>query len=455
MREPISLKEILAVLVKRGCGILLTAVVLAVALGGYQVKKQIDLSKLPENSPEQIEEEYQSALADYTKQKLKLEEDLEKAEQTLERQKDYVDNSLLMKFDPYHLFKNVTVLSIEMQEYTDGVTLTDQSEDRYVRMLSQIQNYYKTNWNVADLPRELNTYGITGIEEKYLRELISVEYTDTMIIITISGETAEDAQNIANAVSQWFMQLDASESTEVHAHKLSEMTNVTKAQIDEVLIEHQRIHLANEEQLEASIDELKDEQEVLVAPARRAGYSRGEILKSGIKWAILGAIAGGVLSCGWILVVFVFRSKIESSRQMEQVLGVPFLGSVAKRGNIWKRLAEFMLAERTWADPAQAEEYLAESFRAVANAPEQTVILTTLTGKTVDLAAVEKAVGTVSGKVVCVPDAERNPQTAKLLQECKSVVLAERVGVSELPKMLSVMEQAKRMDATVVGFVIV
>ena len=193
MKEPISLKEILAVLVKRGCGIVLTAVVLAAALGGYQVKKQIDLSRLPENSPEQIEEEYQSALKDHEEQKLSLEEELESAERSLESQREYMDNSLLIKLDPYHVIKHVAVLSIEMQEYTDGVTLTDQSEDRYARMLSQIQNYYKTNWNVADLHRELNTYGITGLEEKYLRERIYVEYTDTMIIITVSGETAEDA----------------------------------------------------------------------------------------------------------------------------------------------------------------------------------------------------------------------------------------------------------------------
>ena len=70
MREPISLKEILAVVVRRGGGILLTVLVLAAALGAYKLKNQLELSKLPENSAEYIEEEHRTALMEFEEQKV-------------------------------------------------------------------------------------------------------------------------------------------------------------------------------------------------------------------------------------------------------------------------------------------------------------------------------------------------------------------------------------------------
>ena len=165
MREPISLKEILAVVVRRGGGILLTVLVLAAALGAYKLKNQLELSKLPENSAEYIEEEHRTALMEFEEQKLSLEKELEKTEQSQEVQKKYVNNSLLMKLDPYHLIKNTKVLFIDMPGYAGRGELPEQSEDRYVRVLNQIQSYYRTYWNATDLSQELKSYGVPNIEE--------------------------------------------------------------------------------------------------------------------------------------------------------------------------------------------------------------------------------------------------------------------------------------------------
>lgn len=453
MREPISLKEILAVVVRRGGGILLTVLVLAAALGAYKLKNQLELSKLPENSAEYIEEEHRTALMEFEEQKLSLEKELERTEQSQEVQKKYVNNSLLMKLDPYHLIKNTKVLFIDMPGYAGWGELPEQSEDRYVRVLNQIQSYYRTYWNATDLSQELKSYGVPNIEELYLREVIDVQIADSMIVITVSGETFQDVQSIADAVSQWFIQLSASENANVYEHEIFELTNVTKIEISEDLRNQQQYHLQATKDLEAKAKELEAQLDGLIAPVKRGSYSKQEILKSAIIWAVLGAVAGGVLSCVWILVLFMFRSRIESSRQMEQVLGVPFLGSAVKSSNIWKRLSDRMLAEPTWQDDTQAESYMAEAFRAAAGAPEQAVILTTLAGKKLDLSGVEKTIGKVAGKVICVADAERNAETVKALQKCKCVVLAERVDASELPKMQSLLEQINRMEATVVGFV--
>lgn len=453
MREPISLKEILAVIVKRGRGILLAALALAIVLGAYEGKKQLDLSKLPENSPQQIEAEYQVALANHEANKIALQAALKETEFALERQKNYIENSRLMKIDPYYLARSIRVLSVELTEDEELGEVPDQSEDRYTRIMTKVSNYYRTYWDVADISQVLKDYGISGIEDKYLRELIGLEISGGMISISVQAETTEESQALADAVSKLFMHLSASEMAGVYEHKLSALADTTKIEISEAVLNHQRANIENQKNREAEVGNLKNQLENLAAPERRAGYSKTEMLKNTVKWTILGAAIGGILGCGWVLVLYMFRSKVESSRQMEQVLGIPFLGSGAKRGNLFARLAERMLNERTWQDPAMAEVYMAEAFRAVAGSPEQAVILTTLSDGKLDLSMVEKAVGCTVAKVISIQDAERSAKTVMALQEVDCVLLAERVGVSEVPKMQSLLDQARRMNISVVGFV--
>ncbi len=456
MREPISLKEILAVLVKRGWGILITAAAVAIVLGGLQFKKQVDYSKLPENSASQIEEEYQAAVVQRNEELEALKETLEHTEILLDRQKTYNDKSVLLKIDSYNAPKNITVFSIDLLETDGDGERSDQSEDRYDRMIAQLQYIYDTYWNVADLREEFKEYGFGHMEDMYIRELISFGPTKGgTITVLVWGESVADVERLADAVSKWMMRLSVSEETDAYEHRLSVLKGATKIEVSDEVKNQQDYHNESEADLENEVKRLKDEIENLAMPERRPGYSMKEILTATLKWVILGFVIGGILGCAWVLVLYLFQSRVESSRQMEQVLGIPFLGSVAKKGDIFHCLADMMLAERVWKDPAEAEEYVTKSLQAAAGETDGVLILTTLKDKHVGsaLTSVEKAVLPAGGKACFIKDAEKNPQTVEALQTCKCVVLAERTGASEVPQMLGLLELAKRMDAKVVGFV--
>lgn len=455
MREPISLKEVLAVVIKRGWGILIAAVAVAVVLGGLQFKKQMDYANAPENSAQQIEAEYQVALAEYEQQLAFLQESLEENSLLLERQKTYNDTSLLMQMDPFNAPKSIVVLSISGLD-KDVLGTKDQSEDRYARMLSELQTAYENYWYASDLTKELQNSGMDGLEEKYIRELIHVSFGQGgSILIATQGETAASAEKLADAVTKCMNKIKGLVSESMYAHTLTELKSTTKLEVSEEILDHQAYYASEEVYYEEEVKNLTQQIEQLQAPQKRGAYSMTAVLKASIKWIILGFVVGGMLGCAWVLVLYLFRSRAESSRQMEQILGVPFLGSVAKKGDIFHRLADGMLMERVWKDPAQAQAYMTAAMKNAAEDAQRILILTTLNGQATEaaLASVEKAAAAVSGNVSGLPDAERNPRTAEVLSGCRCVILAERVGVSDVPRMQSLLALAERMDAKVVGFV--
>jgi hypothetical protein len=234
------------------------------------------------------------------------------------------------------------------------------------------------------------------------------------------------------------------------------VSRTSKVIVDDELGQRQ-VNLENGiEANKVMIDEIEQKIAELEEPQKGVAYSLKNVLVSTAIFVIVGAVGGAGIACVWIMVLFLMRSRVESSRQMEQMVGVPFLGSVAGKGSVWCRLAQKLLGERVWEDADMAAGFIAEAVKAAGDDPEQLAILTTLNGK--DTAeALEKVSQAVSfcGKVSCVGNAEKNPETIALLRNCKTAVLAERISASEMPEVLALLELASRMGVKVLGFVTV
>jgi hypothetical protein len=206
-------------------------------------------------------------------------------------------------------------------------------------------------------------------------------------------------------------------------------------------------------------DEVKSLEKQLASlqqPQKEPGYGMGQILKGSVKWAVLGGAVGVFLGCVWVLVTLMMCSRAESSRQMEKLLQLPFLGSVAKNGDIFNRVARKMLGERCWRTHQQAADYITENLKALPGDGDALAILTTLPENKLgqSLEAAETAASGAFQTVYTVADAERNPQTARILSQCSRVLLAERVGTSETQAIRALMETAQRLDAKVEGFIV-
>lgn len=454
MREPISLKEIIAVVVKRGRGIVCTAIALAVLLGAYRFMGKYDFYQSPENTAEAVERANEEAKQTYKDTYERLQKDLAYARRELDRMNSYMENSILMQQDSYKVVMDTTVLAItDIEEvYRGAVGQTDIDPDYFA---NKIQDFYVLYWESLVLTESLSGHNYTNISEQYLRELVTLTETDSgTLTIVVRADTMENAVKLADAVNRCFQEMHAIVESNTYGHTLSVVARTGKVMVDDELgrrqIEMER-SIANNKK---SIDEIEEDLKQLKEPVVLAPYSMKDVLVDTAIFVILGAVGGAGIACVWVLVMFLMKNRVESSRQMEQMVGVPFLGSVAKKGSVWCRLAQKLLGERVWEDADMAAGFIAESVKSVADVPQQLAVLTTLSGE--DAAeALEKVTQAVSfcGKVSCVDNAEKNPETIALLRSCKTAVLAERISVSEMTEVLSLLELANRMGVKVVGFV--
>lgn len=455
MREPISLKEILAALVRKGTYLLYLALILGILLGGYKfVRLQVEAGK-PENSPEIIEQKRQQALEDWQYEKELLEKDLQRAKKNLQLQEEYCENSAMMQINPYDTAKCTMILSITGLEIPPEEG-TDSAETRASRMVAKIQEQYMLYWNSADLTTEMVKHGYPEMEEKYIRESVRVEISSGGTLSIISwGKDVESAETLAQTVYACIVDLHTKVETGAYKHDLSLFHSNTKM----VVVIDLESRQENAKQLcktySDEIEKLEKELKTLQKPAPVEGYTMGEILKGTAIWVVLGVAGGIFLGCVWLLILLMMRSKAESSRQMEKLLQLPFLGSLAQRGNLFERMACKMLGERTWKDPQLAAAYITENLKALPEGDKALVILSTLPEKKLGQ-ALENAKTAAAGAfetVYTVSDAERNPETVRVLAQCGRVLVAERTGVSDTHSVLAMMDTAKRLGAAVEGFI--
>ena len=455
MKEPISLKEIMAVVIRKGRFLFCAALVAALLLGGYKFIGLRQEAGKPENSPEQIQLRYQQALETWEEQKQYLNKQIAATEDRLAQQKAYIENSVLMELDPHNTANCIMILAVSGLDIPEEPGM-ESAEARSARMVAKIQELYQLYWKNADLQRVLEDHGYVNREEKYHRETCNVEITaGGTLTVSSLGVSPEDAARLARAVYDSILEIKPLIEEGSYSHDLTVVSNTNKMVILTTLEGRQEEARNLYKSYSDELKNLQKQLENLPEPVPEAGFGMGQILKSTVKWMVIGGIVGVILGCVWVLVMFLMRSKMESSRQLEKMLGIPFLGSAAKAGSFWDRLADKLLGERRWKDPLQAAEFISENLKALADTGAPLAIITTLPEEKAAqmLKTAEAAATAACQKVHVICEAEKNPQTPRVLSGCGQVLLAERAGVSDMPAILALKEIAKRMDVTVVGFI--
>lgn len=456
MKEPISIKEILAVVIKRGRAILCTAIALAILIGGVKGMQAMQNAKDPANSAENIALRYEEAMAEYEWQSAVWERYIANMELKLAKQQEYNEESLRMQLDPYNKYESHVVLAITEIDELAFQQVYQQQGTPVDYIVSKIQQQYLVYWNNMDVNNVLQDHPYEGVQEKYIRELVSVSETDGgMISISANGATEADAAALCEAVYQSILEIQPTIAAATYAHDLSVISSATKLEVDSALDEHQRNNLGYADTYQQELDEYKQQREALKKPTPETGYSTADIVKTAVKWAIVGGVVGFLMACACVWLWYILRDSVETSRQAEAILGVPFFGSAAAKGNLFVRLANRFVGERQWKDREQAAAYIAENLKSRLNTPERIALVSTLKVEEQDagIQLVLKAMQEQGHTVIFANNAEENPKAVAAVRECKYVIPAERLGASNRNAMLHVLEQAKQLDAQVLGFI--
>lgn len=453
MREVLSVQELFAAMIRKGTVLICLGLVFAILLGGWQCLTLREKAQDPNNAPEKIEARYQEAMDAYLEEKAELEENLEKAQVKLERQQVYMENSIQMHIDPYNVGRCSIMVSISGLQLNNDVPL-EQAD----YMIEKVQKMYQEYWKLADLYTEMDERNCATAEEKYMREVMDIEVTagGTLTIKAVSNDL-DLATRQAYAIYDILMDMKPMIEKSTCAHELVMLDSTSKRLVLEGIESRQtteenltNTYITNVENLQKQISELEE-------PQKEKSYGMEEILTGTAKRAIIGFVLGLFLGAAWALCLALMGERLQNKKHMEDMLQVPYMGSVAKKGGIFQRMANRLTGEPQWRDPEDAYNFLVQNIGSVVKKEEKVVILTTLnaekfekTSKDLILAAEAACDG-----IVCLNCADRNAQVISALAECKKILLAERADVSKYQQVLSVMELAKRMDAAVVGFVTV
>lgn len=456
MKDTVTLKELAAIVVRRGRLAVILALIFALLLGGWRIQGLVKSANSEGNSPEKIEERYQEAMRAYEESKEDLETQLSRTEAQLESQREYNDKSFLMEIDSHN--KAVTTINVAITDVDEGAfQQVFRLEDTPIDfIISKIQSQYIILWNSLDLRASLSYSPKSGLEDKYLREIVTLSRADGgCLTLTASGTSEAVTKDLAEAAYNCLLELQSTISEGSYLHSFTQLSNVTKISVDAGLEDSQTANLEKITAYTDSIADLNKQLAELAEPMREEVDSPLEIALSAAKYAVLGAALGILLALVWALVSYLFRNRAETSRQLEEGLSVPFLGSTAKSAGLWNRMADWILSERLWPDEAQAADYISASAKALLPASGTVLLASTLPLTEEAVQPVMKALSGQGRSVRFVGNAVRSPETAESLKQCGCVVLAERSGVTRWDDAIELTALAKSLNKPVSGFVMV
>ncbi len=460
MKDTFTMKELAAILVRRGKIVLIFAVVFALLLGGWQGIRLAKDAKAPENTPEQIEDRYLEALEVYQEEKAELEQQIANRKKQLEQQIAYNEESLLMNIDP--LNKTVTTIYLMISglnnEELNQVPQTESLPIDYA--ITRIQKQYALYWHAINLQEKLSDTAFSHINDKYIREItkftVDSSYGSYMTI-AVSADTDTASKQIAQTVLNILMEYQDTIAENSFQHQISLISQSTKVEIDEKLETNQ---LANREKVKTyqkELDTLEASLKNLTAPIQEEIPTAGTILNESMKYMILGAALGMVLCMIWVILSYLFRGRVELSRHLSQVLSVPMLGSTARPENLFDRLADRILGEQIWEDDTQAMAYLSASVSAHLPANATIALLSTLpiSKESSGVQSIVETLDKQGFQVRFVEDASGNPLAVHAIQEGSCVILAERCGASNWNAIQEVATLAESLETPVKGFLLV
>ena len=458
----LELSALLAAVVRRAVPILLVGILLAACLGILQVKKQnalvLESEQAYDSAEEQrLNEEYENAVAVYEESCETMKQNREKKEEQLASAREYCSSSLKMNLDPYDcyvttLFTAITGADEALQNERLGETTNARD---YV--FSALVNRYLWLTNGLDFSQDLGLAKYQDSNDKYVRELVSIEdYGQGVIRITAYEASEKDAEALAVAVYTYLQSCTETISASLYAHTLVLESVVTKNTISDELDEQQQEHRDAIDQLAEEIANLDTAlaEPAVPDPADYAyEYAPYAFSSSAVvKYAAIGFLAGIFCAAAVVVLSVVFGGNYLTAYELEQDADVNFLGTPWDEKRILVRLAAKIAGDRCWKQGAEA--YL------------KAQIAPALTGTACLLVASSKKIGekkavqlrsffTACGaaEVLVVPTFLENPEAFAAIERCSCAILLENARAASVKAVSTELIQLKSAEKPIHGFI--
>lgn len=339
----IDLKEMLFFILRKWRSVIAGALILAILFGAYKIigdmraPQQDEGTDPVETAAENVQVSYEEARADYERMSEVYEKSVESLKSEIANREEYMEKSVRMNVDPYNLpyAKADVLVSLDDLDWTeDAKELMTDPTDSLVE-LYRIKLAAGMDWDrlqkIADIK-----------EEKYVRELIGVSSSGAGNIISLSVcyKDEKTANLMLDDILEQMEENKADLEKSFGSHSITVLNRTSGLMIDTGLADQQKNNqdvitnyntdLTNRENLANSLVEPEKPQEESTAVEEVAGQPAAGLKKAGIKYIILGGVAGVFLLAVFWGMIYLLSGKLHSESDMRDTLGIPVLGIFTK-----------------------------------------------------------------------------------------------------------------------------
>ena len=450
----LNLKALCYSVARKWKQMLAAALVLAVALGAFQGWKSLSVVMDPQSLAAQ-QEAYEAAYAEYQGQANALNTQITMAQDGLRQHGEYLRESVLMQIDYRNAWQAVVSLYIQTEE-DDRVSGAGEGYTR-ADMIADAYRLAVTDNRILEQASEK-----VGIKPQYLKELLSIPYEvynerqeGTLVTVLIRSADAQSAKLLVDALLACLEQLHEEICQSMGSHTAKVVNNSITCTVDEELADIQED--ASERLIDYTdmLEEYRYGLTQLSAPVM-PDLSVSSAVKSVIKYALVGFLAGAFLVAVWSGAAYAVGDKVYSAEDLKSRFGITLLGKASlkdrKRCFIDRWLDRAEVRGKT-----EAQGALAVIGANVSNhCPEGAVLL--VAGSAGE-AYVEKIAQTLTqvlpGRtVVCGGSLLESLAAIEGLRGCDSVLLVERCGVSRYSQVKAQLDTVASVRKLLIGCVV-
>lgn len=449
--QEIDLKDLMFAVFHKWRGIILTAVIFGILLGGYKLGTGLN-GKEDAEAAIQAQEDYNESLELYKATLRLYEMDLDTVRDQLESQEEYLANSVLMRLSPYH--KNVASADIFIKAYPEenqgeGPILTVDPADSILRAYESLIR-----------SEALENIPGTDTEGIYLRELVStdVDYQGNVLSVQTAYMDEQGAKSILDALLEGIKDKESGLQAEFGNYKVSILNNTTSVVTDAELYDSQQRASGMLTTLQKSLTDKKAAMDEMKEPTPPSSISITASLKSGIKYGVLGGVLGAFLSIFCICVAFLMSDKLSSEKELKNRFGLKILGVFAQtpKKRVFSGIDSWLdrIEGKSSKKPAEVYEIMAANVRNYMTEGRDIMILgSSSVDKTVEIA--EELKKRVPGVEIRVGrDMGTSAETLRLLPEAGQIILVEERGISKYGEIQNQVEVIRSLDKAIVGCIV-
>lgn len=350
--------------------IVISILIFAIAMGGYKFRvtvkenqskqQEILLSEAEKKKNEEIlnieadqqtEEKRDEEVKEVDIQSVKsYEQAIKKSESILQRQEDYLEHSIIMNLDPYHISTGTLSYYIDGGDYIDTLLAAYQAFIADGRIAKEL-NSSNSEISVEDLRYLISfTNSASRVSEFGNNQAIqTVRPGEIVFQIQIKMPNSDLCGLYLEQAEKSLTGYASRLQTEVAQHKLvllaSTQAEITDLSIEEYQLKLQSAYMASVKNLQT----LKSELEILLMenteelPEENPGVaveSEQEVpleeqsivlvdpTLSTVKFAVFGMFLGMIISCVVLALFYMLSGKLQNIKNFKEEYGIPVLGYI-------------------------------------------------------------------------------------------------------------------------------